>query len=87
MFKFHGGKLPSIFDTLFMRNRPVHSHLTCQANSFRIPVARTRLFQRTVSFKGVTLYNSLYKKSSNRMFSNWIKYRLKMYLLYNDMNV
>ena len=82
MFKFHNGKLPSIFDTLFMRNHQFHSHLTRQANSLHVPVARTQLFQRTVRFEGVTLYNSFYNKFPIESSLTEYKHRLKMYLLY-----
>ena len=63
MFKVHHKSAPMVFLDLFKFNRDIHSYETRQANNLHVPIAKTNYMLRSISVKGVKIWN----KYSNRI--------------------
>ena len=57
-YKYKNGLLPIMFENFYSENRSFHSYPTKQANTLRIPLARTKLASVFVKKTGVTFWNS-----------------------------
>ena len=56
---FHGNLLPDVFSNYFSLNSSIHGHLTRTQSNIHIHRADTTFGQRSISYKGGTLWNSL----------------------------
>ena len=48
---------PLVLRELFTENRYVHDYNTMQRDKFHVPNAKRNYLQRTISFKGVVIWN------------------------------
>ena len=61
MLKFYQGKLPAVFDNMFVYSNTRHDHATRQQHSLYVPLAKTRFRRQSVSVKGVSIWNNVIK--------------------------
>ena len=82
MFKWKNALLPSIFDDYFVYNSSVHSYDTRMCNAIHVPMVKSNLGKKSVSFKGILAFNELLKQQFDFNCSlPTIKYKIKTALL------
>ena len=82
MFKWKNALLPSIFDDYFVYNSLVHSYDTRMCNALHVPMVKSNLGKKSVSFKGILAFNELLKQQFDFNCSlPTIKYKIKTALL------
>ena len=76
-FIYHHEKLPYVFSTYFTKNSMWHSYNTRNKESLHLEFSRTSLGQRSVKYKGSSLWNTLPEElkyiSSTKSFNNKLK--------------
>ena len=63
---FHGDLLPDVFSDYFSPNSSIHGHLTRTQSNIHIHRADTTFGQRSIRYKGGTLWNSLSHDLENK---------------------
>ena len=58
-FTYHHDKLPAIFSNYFTRNYMFHSYNTRTKDSLRVDLFASSMGQRSIKYKGSTLWNTL----------------------------
>ena len=81
MFKVHQNLVPFIFSQLFTYNSTIHSHYTRQSDQLHVPIAKTNYMMRSISIKGVRIWNKLNSKINYNCSFLCYKSRLKQYLM------
>ena len=64
MYKVRQNTAPNVLTSLFTLNETVHSYNTRQSTSYHVPLSRTNYIKRTISSKGVRIWNTCCKKLS-----------------------
>ena len=59
MYQLNNDMLPSIFDSLFNKNKTVHKYPTRQSDEFHFPLPRTILAKSIFTFEGPRLWGTL----------------------------
>ena len=62
MFRVKTSSAPSVFRELFIENRNVHDYFTRQHDKFHVPNAKRNYMQRTISYRGVIVWNHITSK-------------------------
>ena len=81
MFKVWHFMAPDIFCSLFVRNQSVHSYNTRQYLQFHVPPARTDYMKRSISYKGVSIWNEISSKITVDCSYLSFKHALRKYIL------
>ena len=84
MHSFLNGKLSKTFNSMFKINYNVHSYGTSQAALFHTPVGRTAFSYKTITFKGVSIYNNISTKINTTCSIAALKAQLKQLILRGD---
>ena len=82
MYKFHNKILPNIFDKMFCKNQDIHCYLT--SYKLHVPKFKIIAYKHSVKYMGVSLWNRICDKIDNKCRFFTFKFRLKEYLLYNE---
>ena len=61
MFRVKNLTAPSVLNELFTENKDVHDYNTRQKDEFHVPNATRNYLQRTISYKGVIIWNHISK--------------------------
>ena len=85
MYRAHFCDLPSIFDSLFIRNSNIYNYNTRQRRGFHVPKVTTNLMKMTVRYKGVILWNHILRHVDHNCSFDTFKRNLKRYLFDNPM--
>jgi hypothetical protein len=80
MFKFVKGNLPSIFDSMFLRNHEVRNRVTRSQDKFYIPTCRTSLYQKSLRIVGPHLWNEISESVDHFCSVHSFKKRVKSFL-------
>ena len=83
IFKVFHRSTPDVFSKLFIRNSDIHDYETRQMNQFHVPVARTNYMSRSISVKGVKIWNNLSNKINHDCSFLSFKISLKKYIMNN----
>jgi len=83
MFKFSQGMLPLCFDELFRKNEIIHDYNTRNRFKYRLPQIKTGIYQRSLSFRGVVIWNYFSEIIDVQCSFHTFKNRLKKYLTLN----
>ena len=83
MFKVFHRDTPKVFSSLFTRNSDIHDYETRQMNQFHVPAARTNYMLRSVSVKGVRIWNDLSDRINHDCSFLSFKISLKKYIINN----
>ena len=62
MFRVTTSSAPSVFRELFIENRNVHDYFTKQHDKYHVPNAKRNCMQRTISYRGVIVWNHITSK-------------------------
>ena len=82
MYRFkHLQNLPEFFNGYFIQNNEVHHYNTRNSNKLHVNYSRTNYVKHTIVNKGVKIWNSLDKETSNTMFYSTFKKKLKILFL------
>ena len=87
IFKYTHNLLPDIFENIFTRNFSVHQYNTRQAAQIHVPKCNTSVLLKSVSFKGIIMWNYMSNKVELDCSIYSFKWHLKQYLLVNNVNV
>ena len=85
MFKFENGILPITFNEMFRRNIDVHNYPTRQRNILNVPKVRLTMYQKTIKYMGVRLWNYIIDNVRCDCSIFIYKRNLKTFLLNNDL--
>ena len=77
MYKLNAKELPHAFIEMFTKNSSIHNYPTRQSNRFHLPLTRTLLAHKTVSFYGPQYWNSLSRDIISSPSLNCFKSKLK----------
>ena len=81
MYKYDKGKLPNIFNNIFLKNSDVHDHFTKQSTLLHLPFYHTDYGQRSFRYQAVLICNNIYSELSVNVLIGTFKNHLKSYLL------
>ena len=81
---FHGDLLPDVFSNYFSLNSSIHGHLTRTQSNIHIHRADTTFGQRSIRYKGGTLWNSLSQDLKTTSSTNKFKIKLKHLFLIDN---
>ena len=83
MYRFYHIILPPLFNRYFTRIHDIHDYNTRQASLYyAIPTNRTGYFQKSIRFRGPSIWNEIMKKNVSPDTSIWtFKFHLKKLLL------
>jgi len=81
---FHVDLLPDVFSNYFSLNSSIHDHLTRTQSNIHIHRADTTFGQRTIRYKGGTLWNSLSQDLKTTSSTNQFKKKLKHLFLIDN---
>ena len=84
MYKFHNKTLPNIFDRMFCKNQDIHCYLTRQYYKLHVPKFNITAYKHSVKYMGVSLWNRICDKLDKKCSFFTFKFRLKEYLLFNE---
>ena len=62
MFKVYQKDVPAVFSDLFKLNRDIHSYNTRQSNNLHVPISNTNYMMRSISVKGVRIWNKYHEQ-------------------------
>ena len=74
---FHGDLLPDVFSNYFSLNSSSHDHLTRTQSNIHIHRADTTFGQRSIRYKGGTLWNSLFQELKTTSSTNQFTIKFK----------
>ena len=85
MFRVKTSSAPSVFRELFIENRNVHDYFTRQHDNFHVPNAKRNYMQRTISYRGVIVWNHITSKhiTYDRSLLSF-KFALRKYVFNDD---
>ena len=59
MFRYYNGKIPDIFQNIFMMNPDIPDHYTRQSRSHRVPQMNNNLGKWSIRYRGVIVWNTI----------------------------
>ena len=85
MFRVKTSSAPSVFRELFIENRSVRDYFTRQHDKFHVPNAKRNYMQRTISYRGVIVWNHITSKhiTYDRSLLSF-KFALRKYVFNDD---
>ena len=83
MFNYNSGMLPDIFDSIFTKNKDIHNYETRQRHKLHVQKAKITLYQRSIKYIGVNIWNYFVDKLHTNC-SIYVYKHLKMFLLRNE---
>ena len=72
---------PEVIDSMFIKNNKIHMYNTRQSKCLHKPKVKLSISQRTIKYKGVTIWNNLSSKFNTNVAINIFKSSLKSYCL------
>ena len=81
---FHGDLLPDVFSNYFSLNSSIYSHLTRTQSNIHINRADTTFGQRSIRYKGGTLWNRLFQDLKTTCSTYQFKIKLKHIFLIDN---
>ena len=85
MFKYKNEMLPDIFRNFFIYTANVHNYNTRQCHKLFVPKYNCMSTYKTIRFKGVSIWNSIYEHVKCNYSIHSFKKHLKFYLLSIEM--
>ena len=78
MFRYYNGKIPDIFQNIFMMNSDIHDHYTRQSGSYHVPKVKNNLGKWSIRYRGVIVWNTILSlkinpETSEAMFAKAVK--------------
>ena len=78
MFRYYNGKMPDIFQNIFMVNSDIYAHCTRQGESYHIPKVKNILGKWSIRYRGVIVWNTIlilkiYPETSEAVFAKTFK--------------
>jgi hypothetical protein len=86
MYKYTKKELPSIFDTMCVKNENVYNYYTRQHNCFKLPIVKTDLRKMSMIYQGPCIWNDLQKTICLNCSVYTFKRKLKQYILQKQSN-
>ena len=84
MFKVKDLAAPTVLRELFAENKSLHDYNTRQCENFHVPQANWNYLRRSISFKGLFLWNhEIQYVTFDRSFLSF-KYALRKHVLSDD---
>ena len=83
MYKFNKSQLPSIFDSLFIRNDAFHRYPTRNASQLRPPRTKSKIADAFITKTGVNIWNSINNSINTSTKLGTFKRALKKSLVQN----
>ena len=80
MFKVVDNSTPSVFSDLFKHNHAVHDYPTRQSHNFHVPKAKRDYMKRSITVKGVRIWNKLCDFVSHVCMLPTFKFHFRKYL-------
>ena len=59
MFRYYNGKIPDIFQNIFMMNSDIHDLYTRQSGSYHVPKTKNNLDEWSIRYRGVIVWNTI----------------------------
>ena len=84
MFNYNSGMLPDIFYSIFTKNKDIHNYETRQRHKLHVQKAKITLYQRSIKYIGVNIWNYFVDKLHTNCSIYVYKHHLKMFLLRNE---
>ena len=84
MFKFHHDKLPSIFNSFFIRNECIHGYKTRQNFLLHPPESKSQITSNIIRMTGYKLYNYFIDRVKMDCSYPTYKKKIKMHIIEND---
>ena len=72
------------FDKMFCKNQDIHYYFTRQYYKLHVTKFKIIAYKHSVKYMGVLLWNRICDKIDNKCSFFTFKFRLKEYLLYNE---
>ena len=78
MFRYHNGKIPDIFQNIFMVNSDAHDHYTRRSESYHVPKVKNNLGKWSIRYRYVIAWNTILSlkinsETSEAVFANIVK--------------
>ena len=78
MFRYYNGKIPDIFQNIFMMNSDIHDHYTRQSGSYHVPIMKNNLGKWSIRYRGVIVWNKILSlkinpETSEAVFAKTVK--------------
>ena len=78
MFRYHNGKIPDIFQNIFMMNSDIHDHYPRQSGSYDVPKVKNNLGKWSIHYRGVIVWNTILSlkintETSEAVFAKTVK--------------
>ena len=78
MFRYHNGKIPDIFQNIFMVNSDTHDHYTRRSESYHVPKVKTNLGKWSIRYTCVIAWNTIISlkinsETSEAVFAKTVK--------------
>ena len=73
MFRYYNGKIPDIFQNIFMVSSDIHDHYTRQSGSYHVPKLKNNLGYRGVIVWNIILSVKINPQTSEALFVNTVK--------------
>ena len=78
MFRYYNGKIPDIFQNIFMMNSDIHDHYTRQSGSHHVPKVKNNLGKWSIRYRGVIVWNTILSlkinpETSEAVFAKTVK--------------
>ena len=78
MFRYYNGKIPDIFQNIFMMNSDIHDHYTRQSGSYHIPKVKNNQGKWSIRYRGVIVWNTILSlkinpETSEAVFAKTVK--------------
>ena len=80
LFKFVKGKLPSIFNDIFIRSSDIATRVTRNKNKLALPLCRTDLYKKSIKYQGPFIWNMYEGVIDNKCSFHAFKKRLRQYI-------
>ena len=84
MFRVKNLTAPSVLNELFTENKDMHDYNTRQKDEFHVPNATRNYLQRTISYKGVIIWNHISKYVAHDCSLLSFKCALRKHVTDND---
>ena len=78
MFRYYNGKIPDIFQNIFMINSDIHDHYTRQSGSYHVPKVKNNLGKWSIRYRCVVVWNTILSlkinpETSEAVFAKTVK--------------
>jgi hypothetical protein len=87
MYKFSNDLLPNIFTAMFHWNKDVHQYNTRQARKLHVIKCKTSSLIKSLSYKGILMWNYITDKINPNCSIVTFKWHLKTYLLHSSITL